>query len=90
MSILEDAGRAWSGTDSYSSLFHHLQGTETEVSRHCSSPCPSVSHLEGQRSLEAAVRLHKEVWCESRKQEATGEQMKGFMSVLNFDNGFII
>lgn len=83
LSILEDAGRAWSWPGSSRSLFHHLQGTGTEVSRHCPSPCPSLSHQEGHRSLEAAVWLHKEVSCESQEQEAAGEQMKGFTSVLN-------
>lgn len=89
LSILEDAGTAWSWPGCSSSLFHHLQGTGTGVSRHCSSPCHSVPHQEGQRSLEAVSGLHKEVWCESHEQEATGEQMKGFTSVLNSDTALL-
>lgn len=88
LSILEDAGRAWSWPGCSSSLFRHLQETGTGICRHCSSPC-TVPHQEGQRSLQAVSWLHKEVWCESHEQEAMGEQMKGFTSVLNSDTALL-
>lgn len=33
--------------------------------------------------------LRKEVWCESHEQEAMGEQMKNFTSVLNSDTALL-
>lgn len=40
MSILEDAGRAWSWPASSSSLFHHLQGTGTGFAGTAPVPAP--------------------------------------------------